>query len=56
MTTVSPARIMEIGMAFWPAKTLLSALELGLFTSLGGGAMRHRSLMCMRSFLGGLAQ
>ncbi len=44
MTTVSPARIMEIGMAFWPAKTLLSALELGLFTSLGGGAMTGAEL------------
>jgi hypothetical protein len=30
---------MEVGMAFWPAKVLLSALELGVFTTLGGGAM-----------------
>jgi predicted O-methyltransferase YrrM len=35
MTTVSPARIMEVGMAFWPAKVLLSAIELALFTELG---------------------
>jgi hypothetical protein len=35
----SPARIMELGMGFWPAKVLLSALELGLFTTLGGEAM-----------------
>jgi hypothetical protein len=33
--TVSPARIMEVGMAFWPAKVLLSAIELQLFTELG---------------------
>ena len=25
----SPARIMEVGMGFWPAKVLLSAIELG---------------------------
>jgi hypothetical protein len=39
MLTLSPARIMDVGMGFWPAKTLLSALELGLFTTLGGSAM-----------------
>ena len=42
MTTVaaaSPARIMEVGMAFWPAKVLLSAIELGVFTELGRAAM-----------------
>jgi hypothetical protein len=37
--SLTPARIMEVGMAFWPAKTLLSAVELGLFTRLGKGAM-----------------
>ena len=35
MASVTPARIMEVGIAFWPAKTLLSAIELGLFTALG---------------------
>lgn len=30
---------MEVGMAFWPSKTLLSAVELGLFTALGGKSM-----------------
>jgi 2-polyprenyl-3-methyl-5-hydroxy-6-metoxy-1,4-benzoquinol methylase len=29
---------MEVGMAFWPAKVLLSAIELGLFTELGSTA------------------
>ena len=38
MTTASPARIMEVGMGFWPAKVLLSAIELGLFTELGSTA------------------
>jgi hypothetical protein len=37
--SLTPARIMEVGMAFWPSKTLLSALELGLFTRLGNGGM-----------------
>lgn len=44
MSTVSPARIMEVGMAFWPAKVLLSAVELGLFTELGANAMTGREL------------
>jgi hypothetical protein len=26
---------MQVGMGFWPAKTLLSAVELQLFTHLG---------------------
>src|SRR6185503_1304789 len=39
MTTASPARIMEVGMGFWPAKVLLSAIELGLFTELGAHSM-----------------
>lgn len=38
MNDLSPARITEVGMGFWPAKTLLSAVELGLFTQLGKGA------------------
>ena len=44
MNTLSPARIMEVGMAFWPAKVLLSAVELGLFTKLGANAMTGREL------------
>ena len=44
MSTLSPARIMEVGMAFWPAKALLSAVELGLFTELGANSMTGREL------------
>ncbi|MBX3279689.1 MAG: methyltransferase [Acidobacteria bacterium] len=44
MDTLSPARIMEVGLAFWPAKVLLSAVELGLFTKLGAGSMTGREL------------
>jgi len=43
-TTVSPARIMEVGMAFWPAKVLLSAIELQLFTKLGRASMTGAEL------------
>jgi hypothetical protein len=34
-----PSRLMDIGMGFWPAKTLLSAVELDLFSQLGAGSM-----------------
>ena len=44
MTTLSPARIMEVGMAFWQAKVLLSAVELGLFTELGANSMTGPAL------------
>ena len=30
-----PSLIMQVGMGFWPSKTLLTAVELGLFTALG---------------------
>lgn len=43
-TAASPARIMEVGMAFWPAKVLLSAVELQLFTELGSRAMTGAEL------------
>ena len=33
-TPLSPANIMQLGMAFWGSKTLLSAVELGVFTEL----------------------
>src|SRR6059036_3302437 len=31
---LNPDRIMQIGMAFWGSKALLSAVELGVFTEL----------------------
>lgn len=34
---VTPDRIMQLGLGFWGSKTLLSAIELGLFTALAGG-------------------
>lgn len=33
-TTITPESIMQLGLGFWGSKTLLSAIELGLFTEL----------------------
>ncbi|HVW85361.1 MAG TPA: methyltransferase [Bryobacteraceae bacterium] len=33
-THISPERILQTGLAFWSSKTLLSAIELGIFTEL----------------------
>lgn len=41
---LSPAKIMELGMAFWGSKTLLSAVELGLFTALADGPLDANQL------------
>lgn len=41
---LSPSRIMEVGLGFWPAKTLLSAVELGLFTKLAQQPLIGREL------------
>jgi hypothetical protein len=35
---------MEVGLGFWASKTLLSAVELGLFTKLGSASMTGREL------------
>ncbi|MGH7235790.1 MAG: methyltransferase, partial [Nitrospiraceae bacterium] len=34
---LTPDRIMQLGFGFWGSKTLLSAIELGLFTELAKG-------------------
>jgi SAM-dependent methyltransferase len=34
---LTPAKILQLGTAFWGSKTLLSAIELGLFTELARG-------------------
>ena len=36
---ITPERIMELGWGFWGSKALLSAVELGVFTELAGGAL-----------------
>jgi 2-polyprenyl-3-methyl-5-hydroxy-6-metoxy-1,4-benzoquinol methylase len=44
MTQRDPGRLIEIGMGFWPAKTLLSAVELGVFTALSDKALTARQI------------
>ena len=44
MTERDPGRLMQIGMGFWPAKTMLSAVELGVFTALGDKGLTAREL------------
>ena len=41
---LSPDRIMELGLGFWGSKTLLSAVELGLFTTLAAGPLDGETL------------
>lgn len=41
---VTPAKIMQLGTAFMGSKTLLSAVELGLFTELAKGPMEAEAL------------
>ena len=36
MRAVTPEHIMQLGLGFWSSKTLLSAVELGVFTALAG--------------------
>jgi precorrin-6B methylase 2 len=45
MTTVSPDAILQLGCGFWGSKTLLSAIEMGLFTRVAEkGAMTEPEL------------
>jgi predicted transcriptional regulator len=41
---VTPESIMQLGLAFWGSKTLLSAIELGLFTELSKGPLTPEQL------------
>lgn len=41
---LTPDRIIQTGLAFWPSKTLLSAIELGVFTELGRGPQSYEAL------------
>ena len=46
---ITPERILQTGLAFWPSKTLLSAIELGVFTRLAG---REETIESLRTGLG----
>ena len=41
---LSPEKILQTGMAFWASKTLLSAIELGVFTELAKGPQSFAAL------------
>jgi hypothetical protein len=41
---ITPAQILQVGMGFWGSKTLLSAVELGLFTELASGALTGKQI------------
>ena len=41
---LSPAGIIQMGVGFWGPKTLLSAIELGVFTELATGALAGEPL------------
>ncbi len=36
---LDPSHVLEVGTGFWPSKTLLSAVELDLFSLLGAESM-----------------
>jgi hypothetical protein len=41
---LDPSHIMQVGMGFWPSKTVLSATELELFTHLGSESMTGKQI------------
>ena len=42
--SVTPDNIMQLGLGFWASKTLMSAVELGVFTELAKGAMAAEAI------------
>ncbi|MEQ1898553.1 MAG: methyltransferase [Vicinamibacterales bacterium] len=44
MSQLNPEHILQTGFAFWASKTLLSAIELGLFTELAQGPLGYEAL------------
>ena len=41
---IAPERILQVSFGFWGSMALLSAVELGLFTELGSGALDRATL------------
>lgn len=44
MSNATPEGIMQLGLGFWGSKTLLTAIELGVFTELANGALDAKTL------------
>ena len=42
---LTPEGILQLGLGFWGSKTLLSAVELGVFTHLAQGALSGKTLV-----------
>lgn len=41
---IDPSHIMQVGMGFWASKTLLTAVNMGLFTLLGKGSLSGKDI------------
>ena len=41
---VNPSKIMQTGMGFWASKTLLTAVNMGLFTHLANGELSGQDI------------
>ena len=41
---INPSKIMQIGMGFWASKTLLTAVNMGLFTYLANGTLSGKEI------------
>lgn len=41
---MNPSKIMQVGMGFWASKTLLTAVNMGLFTALSQGGLSGREI------------
>lgn len=41
---IDPSKIMQIGMGFWASKTLLTAVNMGLFTHLANGSLSGQAI------------
>jgi cytochrome oxidase assembly protein ShyY1 len=46
---VTPKNILEVGFGFWPAKMLLTAVELCVFTTLGAWSLQRQTGKFLRS-------
>ena len=49
-STPNPSAILQIGFGFWPARTLLTAVELGLFTVLAEGQLTGEQIEARLGF------
>jgi hypothetical protein len=41
---IDPSKIMQVGMGFWASKTLLTAVNMGLFTHLAKGELSGQDI------------